>query len=260
MIGGKAEAGTRFLIAALLFFWAFAPDEARALLQAEASLFWMTPEGDVAVGHGGVSGTRVDVADDLGYDGPYLIPGGEVVVGDVHQFGVSVYRISLSESKRLERTIRFHDKVYPVSTVVDSSLDMTLVKAYYRFSPGTSLARGGFVAGVEYVAAEVDAEATHIGSASGDVSSPMPFVGLYFSSYPLPFLGFEASACGAKWDLGDVSATYVDLEVRAELELMLGTFVGAGYRCIGVDVEDDDLPVKTDVTLAGPVVYLGLEW
>lgn len=234
--------------------------KARALIQAEGSLFWMTPEGDVAVGYKGVSGTRVDIADDLGYDDAYAVPGGEVVVGDVHQFGMAVNRISLSEKNRISRSIRFYDKTYPFHTVVNSSLDMTLVKGFYRFSPGTSLARGGLIVGVQYVSAEVEAEAESVGSAHADVKSPMPFLGLYFMSCPLPFVGFQASAVGSRWDLGDISASYVDLEVRAEMELMLGAYAGVGYRYVGIDVEDDDMAVEADVTLSGPVLYVGLEW
>ncbi|HIE11751.1 MAG TPA: hypothetical protein EYP62_09065 [Kiritimatiellae bacterium] len=231
-----------------------------ATLQVEGSLFWMTPHGDVAVGHHGVSGTRVDLADDLGCDSAVTVAGGQIVVGDVHQLGLEVNRFSVSEETRLGRTIRFYDKTYPVSSLVESSLDMTLVKAFYRFTPGTSLARGGYMVGVQYVSAEVEAAASSVGSARGDVKSPMPFIGVYFASYPLPFLGFQATACGSRWDLGEVSASYVDIEVRLEMEFVLGSFMGIGYRYVGLDVEDDDLPAEADVVLSGPVIYAGWEW
>ena len=246
----------------ILFVWLIlsGTHSAMATLQVEGSLFWMTPDGDVAVGYHGVSGTRVDLDDDLGYDSAVTVAGGQVVVGDVHQVGLEVNRLSVSEEERVTRMIRFYDKTYPGSTLVESSLDMTLVKAFYRFSPGTSLARGGYMVGMQYVSAEVEASASGVGSARGDVESPMPFIGVYFASYPLPFLGFQATACGSKWDLGDVSASYVDIQVRAEMEFVLGSFAGIGYRYVGVDVEDDDLPAEADVVLSGPVVYAGWEW
>ena len=54
----------------ILFVWLIlsGTHSAMATLQVEGSLFWMTPDGDVAVGYHGVSGTRVDLDDDLGYD------------------------------------------------------------------------------------------------------------------------------------------------------------------------------------------------
>ncbi len=125
---------------------------------------------------------------------------------------------------------------------------------------GSSFARIGLVAGLQHINYDAELSARAVGHATEDVAAILPIIGIFCMAHPLPFIGFRASAVGSRWDYDHVEASFMDVEIAAEWTLPGGLFAAGGYRHLTIDASDDEDPADLDVTMTGPVVYIGFEW
>ncbi len=231
----------------------------RALLEVEAYYWLAIPDGSLAVGSRGSSGTTLDLERDLGYDEYDSILGLTAIVGDVHQFGINVFGLDISGTDRSSSEIDFADETFPAGVRLKSTWEGQFVRAFYRMNVGASFARAGFLVGGQYLDVSTKLSSQGVGSATEDISAIMPIIGGYFVGHPLPFLGFRGSVIGSMWDLGDIDATFIDVELAGETTF-LGMFLAGGYRYTTIDASDNSQPLDVDISLSGPIVYLGFEW
>jgi len=235
------------------------PGAAPAELRLEGQLWSVSVEGDGSVGNNGVPGTNLDLEGDFGYSDDELIFGGTVLWGDRHQIGASYFRIDISASAQFDKVVKFDDILFPPGIDVESSLEATVLRGFYRYSAGNDAFRVGPIAGIQYLDLSSRASSPQIGSASADISAPMPIIGGFFEITATDWLRFQASGVGINWDFDDVSASFYDIEAFA----MVGWksyFLAGGYRQVVIDGEDDSEPTKADITFKGPVGMIGFRW
>ena len=229
------------------------------LLQAEAWLWDMAPEGDVEIS--GVLGftPRADVEDDLGVDGE-AIPGVTVLFGDRWQIGASGFRTELSGDQVAGRSVEVLGRTFSASTRVQSSLDLTLARAFVRWNLGGEPVRIALEGGAQYADVAVAIEADRVGEAEASAEVVIPYGGIGVDARPVDWLSLRGSLRYMTFDWGDIEATWSEFDVGARAHLLGHLTIGAGYRGMGVEVDAPDDNLFTDLTFQGPYAALGLEW
>lgn len=228
-----------------------------AAIEGELSLWYLTPDGTGAAGTGG---TSLDLERDLGYGGDEQVLSLTAVIGGFHQLGINYFRLDMSENARAVRTFTFDGLEFPQDVALHSTLESTFLRGFYRMNIGNTLARGGIEAGLQYLDLEAGIEADNIGFSRASAEAVIPYIGGYFRAHPLPFLGFRCSLMGSQWDIADVEATWLDMEVGAELTVFSSFFLSGGYRQITMDASYDPEDLDIDLTFSGPFVLVGMEW
>lgn len=223
--------------------------------------YWLaTPSGDAAVGIDGVEGTHIDAEDDLGYGDEEGTPSATVLLGNTHQIGASYLALDISARNIVDRQIRFEDLLFRVNSEVASSLEATVIQAFYKLNLGNESVTGGILLGGVYVDFSASAQAEEIGDATADVTAGMPIAGAHIRFDPLPYLSLRAALNGMSWSIDDVDATFIDADASIAFHTEIGLFVAAGYRHLIIDVEDSGEPIEVDLTFSGPTLSAGFEW
>ena len=247
-------------IISICVVWMFCAVPAWALVEIEGFFWLMKPEGQASVGVDGLKGTKIDLENDFGYGDIETVPGIRFIMGKTHQFGLSIFKLDTSARNTLDRNIHFGDKEFDINENISSSIEMTVMQGFYRFNIGPEVFHGGLIIGGEYFAIEADAASSRNGSANADADSGMLFFGGFFESDPFSFLRLRASLLGGAWEIGDVEADYLELEVSVLAKIPPGFHIGAGYRQINIDAKDTSLPLEIDLTFTGPTLFIGFEW
>ncbi|MCX6996728.1 MAG: hypothetical protein NTV49_06500 [Kiritimatiellaeota bacterium] len=243
----------------LLVFMGCAAPVARAIVEIEGYYWFMTPSGTAAVGIDGLAGTAVDLQGDLGYGSQVGVPGARLIFGDMFQVGAEYFRFSMSAENNIHRVIKFSDREYPVDADVKSRLESTFLRGFVRLNFGSDMVHGGFLVGGQYMAFNAQASSTLVGSTERGVQTGMPIVGAFLEVSPIPILNLRGSVTGFKWDFGNITAKFIELEGSALLRFD-PFFAGAGWRYLQAQGTYAQYPVDVDIRLSGPVVFAGLKW
>ena len=218
--------------------------------------YWLPNlEGDVSFDSDDVSGTELDLVDDLGME-EESYPMVEIFAGfGDHHLTFTYYKADYSGSETLEETIEFGGVEYAADDEVDSTLEYTVMDFAYQwdvidlenFLAGGSL---GLVGKVKYLDITAGVE-SDVESEEADISAPIPMLGvnvhvgilLDVIEARLQVTGMGYSGFSVVEFLGDVSYTpfpFMDIH--------------AGYRSFSISVDVDD--VEANLLTAGPYVAL----
>jgi hypothetical protein len=222
--------------------------------------YWL-PElsGDVTYESSALSGTELDLDDDLGME-QESYPMIEVFAGfGDHHLTFTYYKADYSGDETLTQDIVFGDTTYTAGGDVDSTLEYTVMDFAYQwdvidlenFLAGASL---GLVGKVKYLDITASVE-SDIENEEVDISVPVPMVGINLHvGILLDIIEARLQVTGIGYDdnsvvefLGDVSYTpfpFMDIH--------------AGYRSFSVDVDVDD--VVANFLTAGPYVALTISF
>ena len=218
--------------------------------------YWLPNlEGDVSFDSDDVSGTELDLVDDLGME-EESYPMVEIFAGfGDHHLTFTYYKADYSGSETLEETIEFGGVEYAAGDEVDSTLEYTVMDFAYQwdvidienFLAGASL---GLVGKVKYLDITASVEGTP-GKEEADISVPIPMVGANLHvGILLDIIEARVQVTGIGYDgnsvvefLGDLSYTpfpFMDIH--------------AGYRSFSMNVDVDD--VEANLLTTGPYVAL----
>jgi len=247
-------------IMTICVIWMFSAVPAWALGEVEGFFWLMKPEGQASVGIDGLEGEKIDLENDFGYGDTETVPGIRFIIGNTHQFGLSIFKLDASASNAIDRTIHFGDKIFNINENISSSIDMTVMQGLYRFNLGPEAFHGGLMIGGEYFAIEAKAASARSGSERADADSGMLFLGGFVESDPFSFLRLRASLLGGTWEMSDVEADYLEFQVSVLARFASRFHIGAGYRQINIDAKEKSLPLDVDLTFKGPTVFIGFEW
>ncbi len=254
----KWNSGIVGTLAVFIFLLAFSVS-AQAFELGARGYYWF-PEfsGDVRVDNSGVTGTNIDVEDELGV-GDESYPSVEVFAGiGKHHISLMYTKADYSGEKNLSRTIYFMGETYTATSFVQSDLEFTMIDLEYQYDildlenilAGFSL---GIIGKVKYVEGEARLRATGLSlDKSETFKAPIPMIGLGMHVGILAdILEVRAKATGIGYSgnkfyegLADVSLTpFPFLDIHG------------GYRIMKLEV-DDISDVYADLEFKGP--YVGL--
>lgn len=124
------------------------------------------------------SGTDVDFENDLGFDASDSVfrIDGNFQFNEVHRIDFSAFDLSRSASKQIQQDIEWDGDIYPIDTVVNAGLDMTIFKLSYTWS-FMRWERGFVGAYVADIGTSLAANSLSQTSSHG-LTAPMPVVGI----------------------------------------------------------------------------------
>ena len=218
--------------------------------------YWFpTLTGDIRVEGSGISGTKLDLKDDLGLDDEFY-PVVEVFagVGD-HHLNLSYYRADYSETNTLDKEISFSGRTFAANVPISTSLEYDVLDLTYQYDlldlenilAGFSLGLAGRVKLFDGTAGITSS----IQSASEDFTVPIPMVGVNFHLGILTNY-LEARIMAAGIGYGD--GTMFDGQADISFTPFPFLAIHGGYRAFFVDVDADGVDLNYDTS--GPYVAL----
>lgn len=232
------------------------PAFADEILSVKTGYLALSPSGDVAVSADGLTGSAIDIEDDLGIvDGDDYFVEAALQLGDFRLFAAYL-PINFSGDSVLTRDISFNGETFFGSSRVRSDVDIDLYEAglaWYVINLDDMPVRiqlGPEIA-VKYVDAQVELREYVSGlNESESVGVPVPTLGARARVAIADYL----SVVGRVGYLQYGGNSFMDVDAQIEFSPipMVGLF--AGYRYLDIEVDESD--VLIDATFAGP--YAGV--
>jgi outer membrane protein len=208
------------------------------------SYWFPSLDGDIRYDSNSLSGTKLDLKDDLGFDDEYY-PFGEVFVGlGDHHLSFSFYRADYDGKETLNQDINFGGETFPAGDRIKSSLDYDVYDLTYQYDvldlenvlAGFSLGLVGRVKVFDFEA-KIRSETTGQ-SEKEDYTVPVPMLGLNFH------LGILADILEARilaTGMGYWDGYMVDGQAELSFTPIPYVDIHAGYRTFFVNVDTNDL-------------------
>jgi len=244
----------RTVLLLALFGLTASPVCADELFSFKAAYQKLNPDGDFAVSTDSLTGTSVDMDDDLGFDDSedYYMEAA-LQLGSFRLFA-AYQPINFSGDGILTETIDFNGETFVTGSHVESDIDIDIYEAglaWYLVNIDDLPVRvqlGPEVA-VKYVDAQIDMTETGTGlSESESIRAPLPTVGLRGRVAVADLLGVIGRV--GYMEYSDNSFLDVDAQVEFSPLPMVGVF--AGYRYLDIDIDEDDVAI--DASFDGPYV------
>ena len=186
-------------------------------------------------------GTDVNLERDLGLEGSQRVfrVDGYYRFNERHRVDFSVFDLSRNSARRIEREIRWRDRLFTIDTAVETDSDLTIYKAAYTYSflrrPKGYM---GATAGLYIADAKTSLVEQNLGSAEvGDVTAPLPVIGLRGQYEFADRWTFRGSGEFFFVDTGDVKGSLVDLYVGVDYQVLDYMAIGLGLNTVSVDVD-----------------------
>jgi hypothetical protein len=189
-------------------------------------------------------GTDIDLENDLGLDSSLAVfrIGGDYWTGERHRLDFSVFDLSRSASRQIDKTIEFGDTVFDIDTVVNTKNDLTIYKIDYTYA-FLNRDRGyfGLTGGLYVASTKLSLSEATLGTAeSEDLTAPLPLIG-FRGDYALTD---KITLRGAsQWfgiDTGNVKGNLRDVYVAADYRLGERWAVGLAYDDVAMTIKADD--------------------
>jgi hypothetical protein len=215
--------------------------------------------GNVKVDAEGLTGTNIDLENDLGMD-EESYPVVEAFIGaGNHHLSAAYFKADYSGTATLTRDINFNGITFPVGALTASSLEYDAYDVMYwydiidleNFLAGGSL---GIVGRVEVFDGDISIQTTGLAEKVG-FTAPIPQLGLNFHVGVLADI-LELRLLGTGMAIGGGTV----FDGLAELSLTPIPFIDihGGYRTFIIDADIDD--VEFDYDTSGPYVALTLSF
>ncbi|MFH1076627.1 MAG: hypothetical protein V1753_07295 [Pseudomonadota bacterium] len=218
--------------------------------------YWFSKlSGDVKVDSAGITGTSINLADDLGMDDESY-PAIEAFVGlGSHHISASAIQIDYSGSKSLTKEINFNGETFNVNEQVDSSLKYTMLDIEYQYDIvdlENILAGGsiGAIGKVKYIDGDVEIKSNIVNQCQS-FTAPIPMIGIGLHLGILADL-LEASVKGT--GIGYSGSTLYEIMADISWTPFPLIDIHAGYAITDLDADVED--VELSLTMAGP--YAGV--
>ena len=187
------------------------------------------------------AGTPTDLENDLGLDSSDNVfrLDGYYRFSDKHRVDFSIFDLSRTSSKQIERSIQWGDRLFAIDTVVDADFDLTIYKAAYTyvFMPRDAGYLGATI-GLYTADTRVSLAEQNLGQAEvGDITAPLPVVGLRGEYEFADSWTVRASGEFFFIEFDDVEGSLVDLYAGVDYGVTDTISVGLGVNSVALDVD-----------------------
>jgi hypothetical protein len=219
-------------------------------------------QGDGSSGNG----TRVDLEEDLGVEGPEQ--GHELRawadVPGVGRFSAGYGLVGFEGEETIAGDLRFDDRVFPAGTPVRTDLDLDFYSVDYEYLyefpgfGGAGKVELGPLVGARLVTGDAELSGGGV-SASAVMHRPLVIVGGHAGVEILPGWRADAVVEGIAFTVPKVKARYLEASFETSVVLWRGLFAGAGYRLLRINLESPDSSTNFDLDalLTGPTLTVG---
>jgi hypothetical protein len=192
-------------------------------------------------GTAGMVGTPVDLEGDLALDRSDSVfrIDGYYRFNKKHRLDFSVFDLSRSASKVIEKDIQWDDTLYPIDTTVDSDFDLVIYKLAYTWSfMRRDKGYLGLTAGLYIADFGTRLEAEAIGALESDeVTAPLPVFGLRGQYDFTEKLSFRASGEIFALEYEDYSGSFYDIYAGLDYQFFKHVAIGIGINAVRINIE-----------------------
>ena len=151
----------------------------------------------------------------------------------------SVFDLSRSSSKQIERNIQWRDRLFAIDTVVDADFDLTIYKAAYTYSfMRRDAGYLGATFGIYTADTKVSLMEQNLGQAEvGDITAPLPVIGLRGEYEFADRWKFRASGEFFFVEFDEVEGSLVDLYAGVDYAIRDSISIGLGVNSVALDVD-----------------------
>jgi hypothetical protein len=187
------------------------------------------------------NGTPTDLENDLGLDSSDNVfrVDGYYRFNDKHRFDFSIFDLSRSGSKQIERDIQWGDTLYAIDTDIVADFDLTIYKAAYTYS--FMQKEDGYLGatiGVYAADTKVSLSEQNLGQAEiGDITAPLPVIGLRGEYELTDKWSFRASGEFFFIEYNDIDGSLVDLYAGVDYAVRDSMSIGLGINSVDLDVD-----------------------
>ena len=211
-------------------------------------------------------GTDTDFESDLGLDSSDTVfrVDGYYRFAERHRADFSVFDLSRSNSKQIERDIQWGDSLYAIDTTIKADFDLAIYKAAYTYSFLSD--EDGYLGGtIGLYVADVKtslAEPTLGQAEVGELTAPLPVVGLRGERKLSDRWTFRASGEFFFVEYDDIDGSLVDLYAGLDYSLRDNLALGFGFNSVTLDVDaaKSDFSGAIDWQYSGGLVFLKLDF
>ena len=211
-------------------------------------------------------GTDTDFESDLGLDASDTVfrVDGYYRFAERHRADFSVFDLSRSNSKQIERDIQWGDSLYAIDTTIKADFDLAIYKAAYTYSFLSD--EDGYLGGtIGLYVADVKtslAEPTLGQAEVGELTAPLPVVGLRGERKLSDRWTFRASGEFFFVEYDDIDGSLVDLYAGLDYSLRDNLALGFGFNSVTLDVDaaKSDFSGAIDWQYSGGLVFLKLDF
>jgi len=191
-------------------------------------------------GTAGMEGTEVDVEGDLGLnrsDSVFRIDG-YYRFNKKHRLDFSVFDLSRSASKVIQKDIEWNETLFPIDTIVHSNFDLTIYKIAYTWSfMRRDKGYLGLTAGLYIADFGTRLEGEAIGELeSSGFTAPLPVIGLRGQYDFTEKLSFRASGEIFAIEYEDYSGSLYDIYAGLDYQFFKHVAIGIGINAVKLDV------------------------
>jgi hypothetical protein len=187
------------------------------------------------------NGTPTDLESDLGLDSSDNVfrVDGYLRFNEKHRVDFSVFDLSRSNSKQIDREIQWGDSLYSVNTAINAKFDLTIYKAAYTYS---FMQREndylGVTVGVYTADTKVSLSEQTLGQVEvGDITAPLPVIGLRGEYEFADKWTFRASGEFFFVEFDNIDGSLVDLYVGVDYAVRDSISVGLGVNSVNLDID-----------------------
>lgn len=211
-------------------------------------------------------GTPTDFERDLGVDASDSVfrVDGYFKFSERHRLDFSVFDLSRSASKQIERDIQWGDTLYTIDTQVDSNIGLDIYKAAYTYS-FISREDGylGATAGVYVADSKASLTEATLGSTEiGELTAPLPVIGLRGEYEFSDRWSFRASGEFFFIEYDNVDGSLVDIYAGLDYRVLNNLSIGLGFNSVTIDVDasENNFEGSLDWQYTGGLVFLKFDF
>jgi hypothetical protein len=212
-------------------------------------------------------GTDIDLERNLGLQATATVARleGYYRFGDHGRVDLTLFQYSRDATRQIDRTIEFGDSEYPVSTVVNTSADVTIFKAAYTFEfLRRERAFFGVTAGLYTASSRTRLNAPEIGvDSSNDIQAPLPVIGVRGAFDIGERVALRGSVEWFGITTNKASGRLTDANIGVDYSFTERIALGLAYDNMSMDVtavSDRGFETRLDWVYEGPMLYLKLNF
>ncbi len=191
-------------------------------------------------GTAGLEGTPVDLEGDLALDRSDSVfrIDGYYRFNKKHRLDFSVFDLSRTASKVIEKDIQWDDTLFPIDTTVDSDFDLVIYKLAYTWSfMRRDKGYLGLTAGLYIADFGTRLEAEAIGALESDeVTAPLPVFGLRGQYDFTEKLSFRASGELFALEYEEYSGSLYDIYAGLDYQFFKHVAIGIGINAVKLNI------------------------
>ena len=185
-------------------------------------------------------GTDIDLEGDLGLksSSTVLRVGGYYWVRPKHRVDFSLFDLSRTSTKQLDRTLEYGDDVFNIDTVVETTSDLTIVKADYTYVV-LDRERGflGVTGGLYVSSTKLTLQEQGLGTfESEDLTAPLPVIGLRGDYEITDRITLRGASQWFSIDTGDVKGSLRDTYIGVDYGFRPRMDIGLAYNDVSMNI------------------------